>query len=449
MEDKCQLYTALKQESRFHSDDYFLYRADGSCFPAEIWSHPLIINGRVEGAVVTFLDISKRREAEREVRESATRLSLATRGSGVGIWDLDLIKNVLVWDDQMYRLYGITKEKFGGAYESWIKGLHPDDVAGENKKVEEAINGTKDFDTEFRVVWPDESVHNIRGLAIVISNDSGKPIRMIGTNWDITGQKKIEEDLMKAMAEADLANKAKSEFLLNISHEFRTPLNAVLGFADMLESAEGKNRKEYADSVRSGGRRLLTMVDDILDFIRLEKTGLEPELDFIDTYGFFHEFEKSFADSISEKGLKFKTIISEDLPASILIDERRLRQIITKLIDNAIKYTLQGDVGLNVYQKRSDCSEAEGKTDLIIEVSDTGKGIPEEFRKKIFEAFSQSENKTILDGIGMGLSLTQRIVSCLKGTIKVISQEGMGSKFIVTIPGIGFRNGIKAPVQSD
>ncbi|MEI6653366.1 MAG: CHASE domain-containing protein [Verrucomicrobiota bacterium] len=130
-----------------------------------------------------------------DLNETSNRLSLAARAGGVGIWDFDVVHNRLVWDEKMYRLYGITHEQFGGAYEAWQAGLHPDDRQRGDAEIQLALQSKKDFDTEFRVLWPDGTIHHIRGFANVERDGAGKPLRMIGTNWDITAQKLAEMEL--------------------------------------------------------------------------------------------------------------------------------------------------------------------------------------------------------------------------------------------------------------
>ena len=143
-------------------------------------------------------DITERKQAEEAKALATERLSLATRAGGVGIWDYDVVNDVLHWDNQMYNLYGITQETFGGAYESWRTGLHPEDMAQGDAEIQLALRGEKEFNTEFRVLWPDGSIRNIRALGIVLRDASGQPLRMIGTNWDITERKRAEEVLRES-----------------------------------------------------------------------------------------------------------------------------------------------------------------------------------------------------------------------------------------------------------
>jgi len=144
-------------------------------------------------------EITERKRIELELRQVTDRLTLAVRAGGVGIWDYNPVSNVLIWDDEMYRLYGITPDQFGGAYEAWRSGVHPEDRQRGDEEIQMALRGERDFDTEFRVLWSDGTTHNIRALAIVQRDDAtGQPLHMIGTNWDVTAQKQAETELRES-----------------------------------------------------------------------------------------------------------------------------------------------------------------------------------------------------------------------------------------------------------
>jgi len=173
------------------------YRKDGSTFPLEVLAKAIEWQGQY--AVLSIAaDISDRVEADERLRLTKDRLELAANAAGFGVWDLDLKRNMLVWDDGMYRLYGMAPEDFEGAYEAWQKGVHPEDVGKASREVELAIAGEKEFDTEFRVVYPSGEIHHIKAYAMVSRDGSGEPVRMTGINFDITDRKKAEEALRES-----------------------------------------------------------------------------------------------------------------------------------------------------------------------------------------------------------------------------------------------------------
>jgi PAS domain S-box-containing protein len=174
-------------------------RKDKSEFPLELslaeWETD---SGRFFTGIIR--DITTRKQSEEALKQISARLELAVRAGGIGVWDLNLEDNSLLWDDRMFELYGVKKESSLLAFEAWLDGLHPDDLSQSFADIKLAIQGKKEFDTEFRVCWSDGTTHNIRANAVVIYNSSGTPVRMIGTNWDITGQKRLEEKLISSEA---------------------------------------------------------------------------------------------------------------------------------------------------------------------------------------------------------------------------------------------------------
>ena len=169
---------------------------DGHTILLETIKTPMFDSGgNLVGVLGIGRDITERKQAEEALKDSSVRISLATKAAGVGVWEYDIVHNRLEWDEQMFALYGISRETFGGAYESWRACVHPEDMARADEEEKMALCGEKDFDTEFRVVWPDGTVRNIQALAMVLRDADGKPLRTIGTNWDITERKQAEEAL--------------------------------------------------------------------------------------------------------------------------------------------------------------------------------------------------------------------------------------------------------------
>jgi len=256
----------------------------------------------------------------------------------------------------------------------------------------------------------------------------------------------LEQRICERTAQLDAANRAKSEFLANMSHEIRTPMNAVLGYAELLGSMlEEKTQRDYLESIKSSGRSLLTLINDILDLSKIEAGKLELQFEFVNSQSFFSEFERIFSLRLSEKGLKFILEVSSGTPAGIFIDDARLRQIILNLIGNAVKFTEEGSIKLKVYTENPQIiKHSKDKTeefiDLIIEVSDTGIGISREIQEEIFNPFVQGQGQNVkkYGGTGLGLAITQRLVQLMNGTITLDSYLKKGSTFKISIPEVSY-----------
>ncbi|MEM7182928.1 MAG: PAS domain-containing protein, partial [Spirochaetota bacterium] len=347
-------------------------------------------------------DISEKKKAEELLQETSLRLTLATKAANIGVWDYNIVEDKLVWDKQMYSLYGITHDTFSGVYEAWRSGLHPDDVQRGDREIELALSGEKEFNTEFRVVWPDGSVHHIRAQAAIIRSSSGKALRMIGTNWDITKEKLIQESLKLAKEEAEKANKAKSEFLANMSHEIRTPLNGVIGFTELLKRTPlSSMQQEYVDNSNVSAHTLLGVINDILDFSKIEAGMLHLELVKTDMIELVENCIDMVKYTAAKKNLEVLLDIDVNMPRFAMTDPVRLKQVIINLLSNAVKFTHFGEVELKLkYEK---LSHETGK--FFFSVRDTGIGIAEEQKSKLFQAFSQADSSTTREFGGTGLGL--------------------------------------------
>ncbi len=402
-------------------------KKDGTTFPCILRGKMMHYKGK-NVRVTSLSDITARKQAEEEVKKVSTRLALATRAGGVGVWDYNITTNHLLWDDQMFALYGIGKADSPDVLETWQGSIHPDDKEQTNRELLLAVHGEKELDGEFRVVWPDGSVHNIRALATVQRDISGNALRLVGTNWDITEQKKNEAVLLKAMQQAETANKAKSVFLASMTHEIRTPLNAIIGFSQLMtrDRMLTESQKEYNVSIIRAGEHLLALINDILELSKVEAGQLELNPVNVDMHALFTDIQLMFKERAQSKHLQFAFEASEDFPRFLIVDDSKLRRVFVNLIGNAIKFTEAG--GIHVQTRVDKINGDPGM--LTVEIRDSGVGIPENEIGRLFKRFEQTSagiNKS--SGTGLGLALSQELVFLMGGNITVSSEVGKGSVF--------------------
>ena len=406
----------------------------------------LLPDGRFLGHIGLSADITKRRQAEELLNQTSDRLALAASAGGAGIWDFDYVNDVLHWDEQMLRLYATTIDKFSGVHEAWRALVHPEDRGRMDEELNAALRGEKELDAQFRIVWPDGSIHHIRANALVRRDASGKALQMVGTNRDITSQKEAATALLESNLRlqweteraressiaADAANEAKSEFLANMSHEIRTPMNGVIGMTELLlDTKLTPQQRRYAEIARASGESLLQVINDILDFSKIEARRLELEKEDFDLHSLLDNLVTTLALQAEMKGIELNCIAGAAVSRWFRGDPGRLRQILTNLVSNAIKFTEKGEVVLRT------TLETEGESNCLLRFSvrDTGVGIPESKIGVLFKKFSQVDTSTTrkFGGTGLGLAISKQLAKLMGGDISVSSQEGKGSEFCVTV----------------
>jgi len=406
--------------------EYRLRRADGEYRWLDDHGVPRFMpDGSFLGFIGSCIDITESKHAEEERKRLANRLSLATKAGQVGIWDLDVANNILIWDDQMYRLYGITRDQFGGAYEAWTEGLHPDDRERGDAEIQMALRGEKDFDTEFRVVWPNGGIHHIRAMALVQRNATGEPIHLVGTNWDITEIKRAEGVVLQNLARAEELTRLKSRFVSMASHELRTPLANIMLDCDLLKNFGNVMPAEQSQSVlaglMTGVSSMVRTLDDLLLAGKLE----EGKLPFTPTRFPLLDFLRRGCLEIEPELPSRIKITFLDAGLDITADERLLHHILINLLENALKYSPHGT-------KVELCVET-GPDSLTLSVLDHGIGVPEAERTFLFDAFSRASNVGDKPGSGLGLFLAQKCAQAHGGQMRYTPLLD-GSVFSVTIP---------------
>ena len=266
---------------------------------------------------------------------------------------------------------------------------------------------------------------------VPLRDEQGKVVGILGIGRDITARVKVEAEVRAAREAAEAANRSKSDFLANMSHEIRTPMNGVLGMAELLlETRLDDEQREFTETIRGSGEALLTVINDILDFSKIEAGKLQLESIDMDVRNPVDEVARLLAIQAQAKGLAITVSYDASLPASVLGDPNRLRQILLNLGGNAVKFTSAGEVGIEV-----SVVEACAQGVLVrFEVHDCGIGIPRERLEALFKPFSQVDASTTrrFGGTGLGLSIVRRLVELMNGTCGVESELGVGSRFWFT-----------------
>jgi len=387
---------------------------------------------------VAYRDISRRKEAEKKLLESEANLAAAQRVAHLGSWQRELIdlddwaRNTLRWSDEMYRLLGYQVGEVEATRANFDRVIHPADRERMRELMSAAIRDGRPYSVDYRILLPDGAERNLYSQAeIVFDEKTHKPSKVVGVVQDITERKRAEQELIVVKEAAEAGNRAKSEFVANMSHEIRTPLNGVIGMTDLaLETDLTPEQREYLETVKLSADALLGVINDILDFSKIEAGKVELEMEEFNLRDSLEATLKTLALRADEKRLEILCEIAPPVPDFVRGDSNRLRQVVTNLVGNAIKFTGHGEVALNIHV------EAEEGDDRILHftVSDTGIGIPAEKQKLIFQPFSQADASTTrkYGGTGLGLTISKRLVGLMGGNMWVESEEGRGTQFHFT-----------------
>ncbi len=389
-------------------------------------------------------DITKIKQIQNKYYESQERLNLALASAQAGTWNWDIIKDTVIWDHGMYHLFGIKPDSIIINNNVISDLIHQDDRARVMTSLKKALEKENIFEIEFRTIHPNGSVHYIILKGKVYRNKPETAIRMAGICFDITEQKRIETDLKysKERAEtlalrADEANRAKSTFLAAMSHEIRTPLNGVIGMTGLLlETPLSPEQSEHVETIRLSGEALLSVINDILDFSKIESERMEIQPVDFDIYHLIEDTIDIFTIQIRQKGLALDTFIDPNIPEWVVGDPVRIRQVLSNIISNALKFTEKGLIVVKINRLKIRQQEKKfKKITLLFEIIDTGIGIDEEVRARLFQPFSQGDPSISrkYGGTGLGLAISKQLIELMGGTIDVESNPERGSRFWFTI----------------
>jgi two-component system CheB/CheR fusion protein len=382
--------------------------------------------GKAEGMVVTFIEVTQLKRAEATARHHERQLQLITDSLPVLISYVDA--------EQRYSFNNLAYERWFGVARESLLGRHVRDMLGEATyqkalpHIERALAGE-------RVSYEAELSHHIAGARVIRAeyvpdHDADGRVRgYFSVKHDISDERAIAESLANAKRAAEQSNQAKSDFLANMSHEIRTPMSAIVGYSELLHAhTTDPDNLACVDAVRRNAQHLIEIINDILDLSKIEAGMLRAELVRMSPAGVVRDVVDGLRLRAAEKGLHLELTHDGPLPATIESDPTRLRQILLNLVGNAIKFTSQG--GVRVVARLL----AEARL-LHIEVVDTGIGIPADKLDRLFGAFVQADTSITrrYGGTGLGLAISKRLVELLGGSIQVESEAGRGSRFTFTV----------------
>lgn len=392
--------------------------------------------------LVAFIEnISSSKEAERALRESEERFDLAVKGSNDGLWDwMDVEKELMWMSPRLYELLGYGSDDTLPTISLFKSLLHPDDRERVWQHIVGHLKDKSAYDIEYRLLTGEHVYKWFRARGQALWDENGNATRMSGSLTDISAQKSYEaelernaEELKRAKEKAELGTRAKSEFLANMSHEIRTPMNGILGYAEILLDTElSEEQREFVSIVHNNGRRLLNLLDSILDISKIESGLMEVESKPFNLRVLLDEIFETVMPVAADKELELSYHFDPLVPAEFIGDEVRLGQVLVNLLSNAVKFTEKGNVQLDVLSEGT----AERSMQIHFIVKDTGIGISDEDQKFIFEKFTQIDNSATRkhSGSGLGLAISHRLVERMDGKMWVESEEELGSSFHFRIP---------------
>lgn len=368
----------------------------------------------------TLEDISERKNAEQQLLNLSNRLQLAIKATNIGIWDWDLVNENTVWDEEMFRIYNIDKNNCKSITEAWEAAVHPEDLLRVKEEMIQAINGEKEFDTIFRVLWKDHSIHFVKGHALVIYDENGKPGNMIGTNQDISEQKFAEEEIL-------LLNHNLEQFASITAHDLQEPIRMVSGFLGLLDKKYSiqldEQARSYISRAKDGADRMTILIRDLLEYSRSGNKAAK----------------KGFVNlaSIVELVQNDMSIVMTDTSADVYVQnnlpivegtESALYRLFLNLVSNGIKFRKK-DIPPYV----EICID-EDQEFWKFTIQDNGIGVKEADQQKLFKAFQRLHGKGEYPGTGLGLVTCKKIVETHGGKIWMTSEYGKGTAFHFTLP---------------
>jgi PAS domain S-box-containing protein len=393
----------------------------------------------VERALREWNLIRERKLVQDELVEATRRLRLATESGQLGIWDYDLVRDMIIWNDRMYEIYGVSQDTFSISFTGWEKLLHPEDLDQVLDSLRNAIDYDTDYSLEYRVVRPDETIKFVRSNALVVRDNGGKPIRMIGMDQDMTERKQLEGQLLQSQK-----MEAIGQLAGGIAHDLNNILMVIYGYCSTLQFKLGENSpvSHDLDNIFTAAERAANLTRSLLAFSR--KQIMTPKT--VDLNHIVMDISKILTRIIGED-IQIR-ITSTGEPLMVNVDCGQIEQVLMNLAANARDAMPDGGIltiatGFGEIDEEFINSRGFGSPGgyASIVVSDTGKGMDFEVTKKIFEPFFTT--KEVGKGTGLGLAIAYGVVKQHNGFIDVTSEPGKGTEFTIYLPMLSMEEKIR------
>ena len=380
--------------------------------------------------IANLLEHSKK--LSKNLSFSEERFSLALEGAEDGLWDWDLTTDKVFYSTTWKHMFGYENHEVEDNLQEWKDKVHPDDTKAVLKDIQDYLERkTTVYESEMRILCKDGSYKYILSRGKAIFDAQGYATRMLGFHIDMSDQKNLEKNLLQAKEQADKANQAKSDFLANMSHEIRTPLNGIIGLTDLvLKTDLNEKQNNYLSKSKTSSLALLRVINDILDYSKIEAGKLDLEYKTFDIDIMMENIKDLFEYQATQKGIKLHFATTLKKHTFVIGDSLRLTQILTNLVGNALKFTDKGSIDIDIKQLKDDKESMK----LQFSVKDSGIGINPDVQKKLFSEFSQADTSITREygGTGLGLAISKQLVHMMDGVIWIESEEGEGSEFFFT-----------------